>query len=133
MILGNGLGFGFSVEYEEVMVVEVLVIGGDIDFGCIMVEGFCNDGYKVILVGVCCGDFEVVVKEFDVDVVVCDIIDLISFIEVWGLFFCYLDIIVNVLVLFWDVGDLCVYLVFDMVNVWCNVFDVMVFLVVLMV
>ena len=53
---------GFNAEYKEVMVVEVLITGGDTELGRAVAEGFHNEGHMVTLLGARRDDLEVAAK-----------------------------------------------------------------------
>src|SRR6516165_2130279 len=96
---------GFSVEYEEVMAVEVLVTGGDTELGRVVAEGFRDAGHTITLAGARRDDLEVAAKELEADAIVCDNTDPGSLIEVRGLFPHHIDTIVNIPAPGWSPGD----------------------------
>jgi NAD(P)-dependent dehydrogenase (short-subunit alcohol dehydrogenase family) len=105
------------------MPVEVLVTGGDTEFGRTVAERFRDDGHKVMLVGASRSDLEVAAKELDVDAIVCDTTDPASLSEVRGLFPHYLDTIVNVPAPTWDAGDPRTYSMSDTAKAWRHALD----------
>lgn len=124
---------GFSVEYEEVMAVEVLVTGGDTELGRAVAEGFRDAGHTITLAGARRDDLEVAAKELEADAIVCDTTDPSSLAEVRGLFPHHLDTIVNIPAPLWSPGDPRVYSLSDMAAAWRNSLDATVLSAVLLV
>src|SRR3954449_6141273 len=82
-------------EGREVLVMEVLVTGGDTDLGRTVAEGFRDAGHRVVIAGARRDDLEVAAKELDVDAIVFDNTDPASFEEARSQFPHDLDTIVN--------------------------------------
>src|SRR4051812_10007304 len=89
--------WGFSVEHrQEVLVMEVLVTGGDTDLGRMIAEGFRDAGHRGVIAGAGGDDLEVAAKELDVDAIVFDNTDPASLEEACTQFPHHPDTIVNV-------------------------------------
>jgi NAD(P)-dependent dehydrogenase (short-subunit alcohol dehydrogenase family) len=117
---------GFSVEYEEVMAVEVLVTGGDTELGRAVAEGFRDAGHTITLAGARRDDLEVAAKELEADAIVCDPTDPGSLTEVRGLFPHHLDTIVNIPAPCWNAADPRAYSLPDLAAAWRNSLDAIV-------
>src|SRR5690349_8240606 len=110
-------------EGREVLVMEVLVTGGDTDLGRTVAEGFRDAGHRVVIAGARRDDLEVAAKELDVDAIVFDNTDPASLEEARGLFPHHLDTIVNVPAPRWDTGDPRTYSIADLAAAWRTAFD----------
>ena len=64
--------WGSALNKQEVVVMEVLVTGGDTDLGRMVAEGFRDAGHRVVIAGARRDDLEVAAKELDVDAIVFD-------------------------------------------------------------
>jgi NAD(P)-dependent dehydrogenase (short-subunit alcohol dehydrogenase family) len=115
---------GFSVEHkQEVLVMEVLVTGGDTDLGRTIAEGFRDAGHRVVIAGARRDDLEVAAKELDVDAIVFDNTDPASLEEARGQFPHHLDTIVNVPAPRAEAGDPRTYSLSDLAAAWRNALD----------
>jgi NAD(P)-dependent dehydrogenase (short-subunit alcohol dehydrogenase family) len=108
---------------QEVMVMEVLVTGGDTDLGRTVAENFRDAGHRVVIAGARRDDLKVVAKELDVDAIVLDNTDPVSLEEARGQFPRHLDTIVNVPAPRWDAGDPRTYSLADLAAAWRNTMD----------
>jgi NAD(P)-dependent dehydrogenase (short-subunit alcohol dehydrogenase family) len=108
---------------QEVLVMEVLVTGGDTDLGRTVAEGFRDAGHQVVIAGARRDDLEVAAKELEVDGIVFDNTDPASLEEVRGHFPHHLDTIVNVPAPRWDAGDPRTYSLADLAAAWRNALD----------
>jgi NAD(P)-dependent dehydrogenase (short-subunit alcohol dehydrogenase family) len=110
-------------EGREVLVMEVLVTGGDTDLGRTVAEGFRDAGHRVVIAGARRDDLEVAAKELDVDAIVFDNTDPASLEEARSQFPHHLDTIVNVPAPRFDVGDPRTYTLADLAAAWRNTLD----------
>jgi len=110
-------------EGREVLVMEVLVTGGDTDLGRTVAEGFRDAGHRVVIAGARRDDLEVAAKELDVDAIVFDNTDPASLEEARSQFPHHLDTIVNVPAPRFDVGDPRTYTLSDLAAAWRNALD----------
>jgi NAD(P)-dependent dehydrogenase (short-subunit alcohol dehydrogenase family) len=108
---------------QEVLVMEVLVTGGDTDLGRTVAEGFRDAGHRVVIAGARRDDLEVAAKELDVDAIVFDNTDPASLEEARGQFPHHLDTIVNVPAPLWDPGDPRTYSLAELAAAWRNILD----------
>src|SRR5256885_7329534 len=114
----------FSVERrQEVLVMEVLVTGGDTDLGRTVAEGFLDAGHRVVIAGARRDDLEVAAKELDVDAIVLDNTDPASLEEARGQFPHHLDTVVNVPAPRAEAGDPRTYSLADLAAAWRNAMD----------
>jgi NAD(P)-dependent dehydrogenase (short-subunit alcohol dehydrogenase family) len=123
----------FSVEHEEVTVMEVLVTGGDTELGRTIAGGFRDAGHRVVITGARRDDLEVAAKELDIDSLVCDNTDPISLGEAMPLMPHHLDTIVNVPAPVWGPGDPRTYTLAERAAAWRTGLDATVLAAVLMV
>jgi NAD(P)-dependent dehydrogenase (short-subunit alcohol dehydrogenase family) len=110
-------------EGREVLVMEVLVTGGDTDLGRTVAEGFRDAGHRVVIAGARRDDLEVAAKELDVDAIVFDNTDPASLEEARSQFPHHLDTIVNVPAPRFDSGDPRTYTLTDLAAAWRNALD----------
>ncbi|MBP1822769.1 NAD(P)-dependent dehydrogenase (short-subunit alcohol dehydrogenase family) [Mycobacterium sp. OAE908] len=110
-------------EGREVLVMEVLVTGGDTDLGRTVAEGFRDAGHRVVIAGARRDDLEVAAKELDVDAIVFDNTDPVSLEEARSQFPHHLDTIVNVPAPRFDAGDPRTYTLADLAAAWRNTLD----------
>jgi NAD(P)-dependent dehydrogenase (short-subunit alcohol dehydrogenase family) len=110
-------------EGREVLVMEVLVTGGDTDLGRTVAEGFRDAGHRVVIAGARRDDLEVAAKELDVDAIVFDNTDPASLEEARSQFPHHLDTIVNVPAPRFDAGDPRTYTLADLAAAWRNALD----------
>jgi NAD(P)-dependent dehydrogenase (short-subunit alcohol dehydrogenase family) len=110
-------------EGREVLVMEVLVTGGDTDLGRTVAEGFRDAGHRVVIAGARRDDLEVAAKELDVDAIVFDNTDPASLEEARSQFPHHLDTIVNVPAPRFDAGDPRTYTLADLAAAWRNTLD----------
>src|SRR5689334_10048984 len=110
-------------EGREVLVMEVLVTGGDTDLGRTVAEGFRDAGHRVVIAGARRDDLEVAAKELDVDAIVFDNTDPASLEEARSQFPHHLDTIVNVPAPRFDAGDPRTYTLADLAAAWPTALD----------
>src|SRR5919205_216548 len=115
--------WGSALNRQEVLVMEVLVTGGDTDLGRTVAEGFRDAGHRVVIAGARRDDLEVAAKELDVDAIVFDNTDPASLEEARSQFPHHLDTIVNVPAPRFDAGDPRTYSLTDLGSAWRNAFD----------
>jgi NAD(P)-dependent dehydrogenase (short-subunit alcohol dehydrogenase family) len=108
---------------EEVVVMDVLVTGGDTDLGRAIAEGFRDAGHKVVIAGARRDDLEVAAKELDVDAIVFDNTDPANLEAARGQFPHHLDTIVNVPAPRWHARDPRTYSLADQAAAWRNALD----------
>src|SRR4029078_5229778 len=110
--------WGSALNKQEVVVMEVLVTGGDTDLGRMVAESFRDAGHRVVIAGARRDDLEVTAKELDVDYIVFDNTDTASLDEARPLFPHNLDTIVNVPAPRWDTGDPRTYSLAELASAW---------------
>src|SRR5882757_10929396 len=108
---------------REVVVMEVLVTGGDTDLGRTIAEGFRDAGHRVVIAGARRDDLEVAAKELEVDAIVFDNTDPASLEDARGLFPHHLDTIVNVPAPRWNSGDPRTYTLAQRAAAWRSALD----------
>jgi NAD(P)-dependent dehydrogenase (short-subunit alcohol dehydrogenase family) len=114
---------GFNVEHEEVLVMDVLLTGGDTELGRTIAEGFRDAGHRVVIAGSRRDDLEVAAKELDVDSVVFDNTDAASLEDARTQFPHHLDTIVNVPAPQWNAGDPRTHSLSDRAAAWRTALD----------
>ncbi len=102
---------------------EVLVTGGETELGRMIAETFRDDGHRVVIVGACRDDLEIVAKELDVDAVTCDCTDPASLADALPLLPHHLDTIVNVPAPSFDRGNPRAYTLAERAAAWHNNLD----------
>ena len=102
---------------------EVLVTGGDTEFGRVIAAGFKDAGHNVVIAGSRRDDLEVAAKELEVESIVFDNTDAASLEQARRLFPHHIDTLVNVPAPRWEAKDPRTFTLADHAAAWRNALD----------
>ena len=102
---------------------QMLITGGDTEFGRVIASGFRDEGHGVLIAGAQRAELEVAAKELDVDYVVFDNTDPASLEAARSSFPHHLDGIINVPAPRWDAGDPRTHTLTDRASAWRHALD----------